>query len=1050
MNQQTTTTMTSIKHLLLFVCASVLLFSSCAHDESERGTDSSSALALNLSVEGLDGQAATRVTVDALPGEDDVKSLYLFFFEYTTDGSGYLVDYIDMGDVSASSADLPVTTAGTAVTVADAYTVIGVANAETYLGVNWADNWSGATEANFKTQLIGSMPAANLAADDLPMYGVTTKSMNNGSINLSLKRAVARFDVAVTIEGYTVASARLANVYTAVSLSGEATLDYGKEVARNGGVLGEAVTSTTASLKGLYAFENQVTSPVMGDALTTCLIVGLKDASDAISYHRINIHPAGSAQIIKRNCVYSVTINSLLTTNYSTVNDAYAATENSAIYTINNWDLGDNGLIVSDSYSILAVPVKNIQFGSSGGTYTYTITTFSTLANPSPLTIAGSNNAGGHFTIALSGNLLTVSAPASDEATGSITLTYAGLTATIGLVQSLTIESFLELSYESGFSNLLSANKDATSKAVYVNASGSWTAEIVGDGGLAFNGSSATTLTGSGSDSFTLITTSKNSDEATARKNFVIVSLDSDPINYVGVLSMQQAAAGNITVSPLVTKLVFDGGGTLTSPSGLTNVSASGLPRYNVEVTSATGTISSAILSNDKFEVTSSTLGNASETLTIGVAATNGTTANYTATLTITDSEGSTYQIELAQAPLTINVKTSSPTTVNAVGGETGDVILDINDASASWTASLTAAGVEGTVYHHDVKLVYAATGDEVEEGDVLTATTPIRVKFPKIYFPNREITVKATVTFTTNEGATISHTFTQNKLASAGVHIWSSYYSCWGSISFNSAGAANGSYFQPFSTYLKSHVLNGISSDNSSVTNASSASSANTVAVTGSKTTWAHVSNNGLSRAQTWEKVKSFMDDVDGVTVFMSDDYNVAPLYSLANYSPMANLGYQFISGISASQAAGNYTYPITDTSITATRVYQFIMKYGKQTIPSSFTSLYNDGVNTGVTGYPEYAVPLLKYDNDTYAMVIDPVNKLVYHGDCTNFYYTVNTSNGRQQFMSNYQDYLTYAAMYGSHFTDLLREDGGYASLPAPWDETAWGANAWPARSY
>lgn len=85
---------------------------------------------------------------------------------------------------------------------------------------------------------------------------------------------------------------------------------------------------------------------------------------------------------------------------------------------------------------------------------------------------------------------------------------------------------------------------------------------------------------------------------------------------------------------------------------------------------------------------------------------------------------------------------------------------------------------------------------------------------------------------------------------------------------------------------------------------------------------------------------------------------------------------------------------------------------------------------------------------------MIIDPKNKMLWFGDETPFadgyansYMTHSTIGGttnyddRSAFINNLIDYMLLAARYGSHFTDLLRDD---LNLPAPWD-SSWEDRKW-----
>lgn len=1021
--------MTKLKHILLSCIGAFSLMGlpSCTSDLVEQGGSSQSGgLTLSLSVDGLNAETVTRVVVDATPDEQVVETLHLFFFESTSDQSGVLIDVIRL-DAPELTGNTPIPTANSPVSASGAYRVIGVANAEDY-AFN-TTTWSESTEREFRNEAEALFPDVSIQSGKILMNGATTKPANEATISMKLTRNAARFDVVNSAGGYELVSASLRNIYNISSVTGDFTPDYSKDntAAREGKSKTENATDNKITGK-LYAFENLSTAPALGDAITTCYIVELKkeDASDG-RFYRINVNPDESAQNIKRNKAYIATITGVTGEGYATAEEAYTSKDDQLNYTINNWDLGDNGLIVSDSYSILAVPVKTVQFGKAGGMNRYTITTFSTLTDPSPLTVKHRDIPLG-IDCTLYSNILTVTASeltSTDEIrSGSITLTYAGLEATVNLLQSATVEAFLELSYEEGWSGLLSPEKGQETKKLFVNASGDWSAQIIGDPGFVFalNNSDVINSFNVPGNAFTIQTSSANPSNQKSRKAFVVVSLDKDPVNYVAVASVTQTASGNITISPLVNEVVFNGGGKIVSPAGVTSF-----------VINTSGTIKSCQITGTNADKFKSILeGNI---LTISALGANSSPGDYTAMLTIQDDQNAELTIRLTQRPLSLKIVAALPTTVDATGGPTGLFYLDIDDDMAKCKVSVSANGVTRSIFNHQVTLE-KEDGSAVNSNEYTLATQKYRVVFPRIYFPNRETDIRAVVTFTTESGATATYNFIQSKLASKGVHVWSSYRTAWGAISYNSSGNSNGSYFAAFNNYFRSHVLNGIASGNSSLTNTGSSSSG--TAITGNHISYAHISNNGLSRGVSWKEVSDFMTKVDGITVFMADDYTAAQWDALNN-SPLISLGYALTSRGSRAQSAGDNT--LLNAEVSNTRVYDFIVRYGKQPVPANL-NLYNDGTNTGVHLFPDGAVALLRYANGSYAMVIDPKNRVVYHGDCTNFHYTVNTSNGRQQFMSNYQDYLAYAAMYGSHFTDMLI-DG--SDIPEPWS-VAWGNNAWP----
>lgn len=1042
--------MRKIQYIYTLIGAAMLLLTSaaCSNEHIESASKQMSGLTLSLSVDGMATESATRASIDAAEGENNVGTLHLFFFNYTENEGGMLVDFIKLDNPSLSTS-VPLTTAGTDLSASHAYNIIGVANVGNYVDDEtiWAESWAGNTEAYFRANAVGEIAGATdntqaISADALLMNGTTVKKAGDGNVSLTLSRNLARFDVVNNIsESHTLVSISIWNAFTQSSITGDFIPDYSSNntsgrTARFYGV--ENSSGATSVMGTLYAFENISPSPATADHITTSLVIGLEDASGAIGYHRVNINPAGTVQTLKRNKVYRLAITGVAGSGAESQEEAYSSANNYLNYTINNWDLGENGLIVSDPYSILAVPTKTIQIAKAGGTLQYTITTFSTLANPAPLSISSTLPTGIEAT--LSGNQLMVTA--SDlgsvaERNGTITLSYANLQATVNVVQSPTVGAYLELVYAHNWSEVLSAAAGAVSQPIYVRASDSWTAKFFGEEGFAFINSAGEYITEitsaeAANSTFSIYTSSANTNKYDSRRGFVLVSLDSDPVNYVAVVTVYQATASEITIDPIAEGVTFDGGGNATTTNSFT-------------VTSTSGSISNISINSDLFSYTF-----ANDVLTVTATGINSSSANYTATLTVTDSYGSTSTIGLTQLPLVLEITAAAPTTVDTDGGSTGLISVNIADATATWTVSIDTKGVSRSIFSHYAYLV-DENGNALSTGYI---DTPFKVVFPRILFPNRETDIIATVTVTTNNGATATYAVTQNKLASKGVHVWSSIYSAYGSIAYSTGGVSTGAYYFGFNTGFRARVLQGISSSNQSVVNGTSLTAGNyngsTIVTGGSNaTSYVHISSYGMTASVDWSYVKAFMEDVDGVTLFMSSEQASGPRNAINN-SPLSDMGYTFSAAGVAGQGAGNTTLLNTDdANVASSRIYQFLVTYGNSTISSpSALTFYSDAINTSVlasSNLPETAIPVLKYANGNYALVIDPANKVVFHGESSNFHDGMSVS-GRYEFVYNFSEYLGYAAMYGSNFTDMLRDDlTGDNAIAPMWDTDTWGSNAW-----
>ncbi len=105
-----------------------------------------------------------------------------------------------------------------------------------------------------------------------------------------------------------------------------------------------------------------------------------------------------------------------------------------------------------------------------------------------------------------------------------------------------------------------------------------------------------------------------------------------------------------------------------------------------------------------------------------------------------------------------------------------------------------------------------------------------------------------------------------------------------------------------------------------------------------------------------------------------------------------------------------------------------------------------YVDGVANTIPGpWPESAVVLMtKINNDNHAiLIVDIEHKFLWMGESQVFWNDTYLTNNRGAFLQNLICFVANASKYGSHFTDLLLEDGATNAQPAPWDNY-WGANA------
>jgi hypothetical protein len=304
------------------------------------------------------------------------------------------------------------------------------------------------------------------------------------------------------------------------------------------------------------------------------------------------------------------------------------------------------------------------------------------------------------------------------------------------------------------------------------------------------------------------------------------------------------------------------------------------------------------------------------------------------------------------------------------------------------------------------------------------------RVKFPKIYYPNRNIPVSVTVKIQI-EGSLLAKemTFTQSPLTSQGMFPYSPQTLGYGNIH---GGSANYRYVQELRKQEAARPSTSLTVNNN----------------------YMHMNYYGLTQNYDWTEVTTFRKQRDGLLFVVNDlDYN--PHLGMINnsYSVLADLDYVTypVEGIET----GHYAIVNMDAAVKASKVYQMIIKgVGGATadiesyMNQSGTKMFEDNISTGVKAYPTTAVPIVlssriqnwggvqtNEGKPDVLMTIDPKNNIIYQGESQLF----DTTNCNM-FLGNFIIYVKLASMWGSSFTDLMFD--GQGALPAPWDD-AWGAN-------
>jgi hypothetical protein len=1065
-----------MKKYIFTLCIAILagaLNSCILDDDAPVNNGATGQLTLKYTVEGKN--ITTYATVAPTQGEDVVKSLYLLFFDASGNYSGKFVEAIKIPGTPSMNTTIPITLApGSAISATGAYNVLAVANLteNRYLFSNDINSWCaqlvGKTEKEVMEQSVAFTVAEEpVAPDQLLMQGRTSKPANDGAISIVLTRNFARFDVSNNKkQDFDLVTTSVWNAYPQSLIFGKGLLDYSASTVRLKKFYGITNPNVDGGIYqdikgGLYAFENEVVSPGKNDNLTTCLIVGLRDrskgASAPLTYYRINIRPQNSPQILKRNNVYRVTITNVFGPGANTEEEAYSGIGADLDYTINYWDLDDNGLIVQDGSNILAVPTKNVRIDAEGGQFSYSIYTFSSSGTPaSPLQIKSQTwepqTSDIHAT--LTGNTLVITAtklsPYMPDRNGVIILSYAGLEASIAVTQSNAVNTFLEVVLPGGGIPTFGASPGIYTGEIEVRASGAWTAELFGEKGFSFaDGNSAAVEKINynppsvvspqiRSDKYFKIWTHTLNNSSDIRKAFVIVSLDSDPANFVSVITLTQNPQGKLSVGPTIRKF------TAANYATKQRVTVDGTTSLGNKEWTAVILPTSA--NADKFTL-SSTEGNgvgSQRTFDIGTVGQNTSGSLYSAIIRVSLKQETTAFTDITvtqeSAGFTLATKpgTGSVTTPIAKTGGTSPVFVVETDASFKWSAKVTMSATPTTggttIVNHTARIYDASSGNLIPDGTVRPVSDNFLLVFPKVYWPNREIHgITATVTVTLHDAngdptpLTRTVNISQNPLISAGTVA--------SNMQIHSGAGGNTGGGDWGSLYCTVYDPNYVTAVINNFTRINGAPDIKT-------TTYLHAYTYELRDSPTpapgWAKIDNFRTQKDAITVVSMVGGSISQM-NLAG-TTMPKLGFSIAAPGPTSNISGRL-----DTSSADKKLYKILVTKGRYTISSPSTlTFFMDGNSTAANKLPPTAVPIIKNVNNGHCVLaIDASLKIIYIGEAqvlgSNDGWSANP--GRQALLNNLMFYIRNAAAYGSHFTDLLNDN--LSNVPDIWDPV-WGSNA------
>lgn len=1058
-------------------------FVSCQYDLDTPLEQEGGNLSLQVEIDniGTGLQVDTRATIiNPEEGEEQIKNLYLLFFNKNSEGNTTYQGYHKMEGTITTGSLIPLTYEGINT---GSYSILALAN---ITGYSLQYSRSEAALDDFLNGLNSSMSISEviagttihvgnvssgfddkvIAPNNIVMSGITEKAEGQQVINLKLTRGVTRFDVRNLDINYHLTSVSIWNnaSSTPLWLSGEQSSD--RSAINKGRFYGVATETGKEEIKGgLYAFENYNADPSKGDKETTCLIIGLKPEAGDTTYYRVNIHPEESGQSLKRNFVYQLTIRTVFDSGEPSEMEAYQSQADPNIdVDINNWNLDDEGLILTDGKNVMAIPSKVIRFVQEGGTRKFSIFV------QGEGTLAMTQNLPSGFTASLSGNELTVTAaPLGDLKIreGTLDLSFAGLTGTVQVLQEPKENHFLRIDKTllTGFP--ATANSVHVGTSININSSKDWTARIynTGESRFSFDQDDGTALETEGISGANLeMFVARDNTSNKVLTAFVLIALKNEP-GYSRVVMLKQAASSGITIDlGSVTSLDFQANGV---PKYISN----SFPGDAYEILVDPGTDMNgnfndwgAVLTGEEENVKLFELkiekNLSSDGINRVVVYPKGS-AEYPY-YNMTDKELNNVKLKVywgsneseddpdkyKEVPITQDALIFKVNNVfiDPKGG-VFDMQIDIPDGF-SWKVEITGnwetkekfANMEHKGYIID------NSGNKLTSGEISGQTSKVlKVGFDKMLFPIVNTSPVLTLKFTLEQipGITATPVVAQTALKPRKVNILdiTGGDNSWGSLK------ANGSkYMTPTINYYNSETMFNTKGTKcyadfekrpSDVLDEFAASSSspidplknyNYLHAGYDKTNW---SDQGFNVVNEWRK------NTDGVLVIFQDYSNrhdkAVPFFTkLYN-----NIGYKETSETGSSK--------IDFTALNDNRIIKYLYKdgpFGTSDVNKFSGDL--DRLNDAHSAISRETVEktgtaiIHEYNNSNNIVVfIDPDNRIVYIGESELFSGTttfgesyLNNSNyprryEANKFYANFLSYIIRAAQYGSHFTDHFKKD-------------------------
>ena len=340
----------------LIVFASAVLLMSCTHESTEIFDQKSNSIRLSYSFNHITSTKAL-----ATGSENPISEIGLMFYDTTTDlyVANVVVEVTSTGEPTGDAdfvTPKPLLENTT-------YKVLALAKGSAqFSGDQTMEDYltSCASKDYEKMKLDASTSNAQRISTPLSFCGETTfinRGENISPISVVLTRSVAKVTLRNSAGNLHVKWAKTA-MYRSDGYLYHQQLYPGKIIKGSDGVAGISPIDQYIGEK-LYAYPNMVGVTKQNDKLTTCLLVAAYYQKDAwtgtpaegskLTYYRINIaRGSGSSQLLKRNNVYNVTINSAAGEGSDNEDDALGAPDNKLNTSINDWEEDNDGSVITD------------------------------------------------------------------------------------------------------------------------------------------------------------------------------------------------------------------------------------------------------------------------------------------------------------------------------------------------------------------------------------------------------------------------------------------------------------------------------------------------------------------------------------------------------------------------------------------------------------------------------------------------------------------------------------------------------------------------------